>query len=61
MIYDIRQITTCTYASPVTHARHVLRLTPIDRAGQRVHVSALADRARAARNGAKARTSSATG
>ena len=41
MIYDIRQTTTCTYASPVAHARHVLRLTPIHRSGQRVHVSAL--------------------
>lgn len=41
MIYDIRQTTTCTYASPVAHARHVLRLTPIHRTGQRVHVSAL--------------------
>ena len=41
MIYDIRQITTCTYASPVTHAHHVLRLTPVNRPGQRVHVSSL--------------------
>ncbi len=41
MIYDIRQTTTCTYASPVAHARHVLRLTPIHRTGQRVHVAAL--------------------
>ena len=29
MIYDVRQTTTCTYASPVAHARHVLRLTPV--------------------------------
>ena len=36
MIYDIRQTTTCVYASPVAHARHVLRLTPINRNGQRV-------------------------
>jgi transglutaminase-like putative cysteine protease len=41
VIYDVRQTTTCAYASPVAHARHVLRLTPINRDGQRVHVSAL--------------------
>ncbi len=41
MIYDVRQTTTCAYASPVAHARHVLRLTPIPRPGQRVHVAAL--------------------
>jgi len=41
MIYDIRQTTICTYASPVAHARHVLRLTPIHRAGQHVHVASL--------------------
>ena len=41
MIYDLRQTTTCGYASPVAHAHHVLRLTPIHRAGQRVHVAAL--------------------
>jgi transglutaminase-like putative cysteine protease len=41
MIYDIRQITTCSYASPVAHARHVLRLTPINRKTQRIHVSTL--------------------
>jgi transglutaminase-like putative cysteine protease len=41
VIYDIRQTTICHYASPVAHARHVLRLTPIHRAGQRVHVAAL--------------------
>jgi transglutaminase-like putative cysteine protease len=41
MIYDIRQTTVCTYASPVAHARHVLRLTPIDRSGQHVHVASL--------------------
>ena len=29
VIYDVRQTTTCTYASPVAHARHVLRLMPI--------------------------------
>jgi len=41
VIYDVRQTTTCNYASPVAHAHHVLRLTPIHRAGQRVHVAAL--------------------
>jgi transglutaminase-like putative cysteine protease len=41
VIYDLRQTTTCAYASPVAHARHVLRLTPINRSGQRVHVAAL--------------------
>jgi len=41
MIYDIRQTTVCNYASPVANARHVLRLTPINRPGQRVTVTAL--------------------
>jgi transglutaminase-like putative cysteine protease len=41
MIYDIRQVTTYRYASPVAYARHVLRLTPIDRMGQRVHAAAV--------------------
>ena len=41
MIYDVRQTTTCDYASPVAHARHVLRLTPVPRDGQRVHLAAL--------------------
>ncbi len=41
MIYDVRQTTTCAYASPVAHAHHVLRLTPIHRSGQRVQVAAL--------------------
>jgi len=41
VIYDVRQTTTCAYASPVAHARHVLRLMPIHHAGQRVHVAAL--------------------
>jgi len=41
VIYDVRQTTTCTYATAVAHARHVLRLTPIHRSGQRVHVAAL--------------------
>jgi len=41
VIYDVRQTTTCAYASPVAHARHVLRLMPINRNDQRVHVAAL--------------------
>ena len=41
MIYDVRQTTTCDYASPVAHARHVLRLTPVTRDGERVHIAAL--------------------
>jgi len=41
MIYDVRQTTTCDYASPVAHAHHVLRLTPVHRDGQRVHLAAL--------------------
>ena len=41
MIYDIRQATTYHYASAVAYARHVLRLTPIDRPDQRVHAAAL--------------------
>jgi transglutaminase-like putative cysteine protease len=41
MIYDVRQTTVCGYASPVAHARHVLRLTPVSRDGERVHVASL--------------------
>ena len=41
MIYDVRQTTIYHYASPVAYSRHVLRLTPIDRPGQRVHATAL--------------------
>jgi transglutaminase-like putative cysteine protease len=41
VIYDVRQTTTCSYASPVAHAHHVLRLTPVHRDGQRVHLAAL--------------------
>jgi transglutaminase-like putative cysteine protease len=41
VIYDVRQTTTCIYASPAAHARHVLRLMPINRNGQRVQVAAL--------------------
>jgi transglutaminase-like putative cysteine protease len=41
MIYDVRQTTVHRYASSVAYAHHVLRFTPIDREGQRVHVAAL--------------------
>jgi transglutaminase-like putative cysteine protease len=41
VIYDIRQTTTCAYATPVAHAHHVLRLTPVPRDGQRLHIAAL--------------------
>jgi transglutaminase-like putative cysteine protease len=41
VIYDVRQSTTYAYASPVAHARHVLRQMPINRNGQRVQVAAL--------------------
>ena len=41
MIYDVHQTTIYHYASPVAYSRHVLRLTPIDRPGQRVHATAL--------------------
>jgi transglutaminase-like putative cysteine protease len=41
MIYDVRQVTTYNYASPVAYAHHVLRLMPIDRDHQRVHAAAL--------------------
>jgi transglutaminase-like putative cysteine protease len=41
VIYDVRQATTYAYGSKVAYARHVLRLMPLDRAGQRVHAAAL--------------------
>ncbi len=41
VIYDVRQSTIYRYESPVAYAHHVLRLTPIDRAGQRIHAAAL--------------------
>jgi transglutaminase-like putative cysteine protease len=41
MIYDVRQTTSYTYASKVAYAHHTLRLTPIDRIGQRVQAAAL--------------------
>lgn len=41
MIYDLRQETIYHYASPVAHARHVVRLGLVDRPGQRVIAAAL--------------------
>jgi transglutaminase-like putative cysteine protease len=41
VIYDVKQTTVCSYATPVSHARHVLRLTPVSRDGERVQVAAL--------------------
>jgi transglutaminase-like putative cysteine protease len=41
VIYDVRQTTVCGYATPVSHAHHVLRLTPVSRDGERVQVAAL--------------------
>jgi len=41
MIYDVRQSTIYHYASPVTVAHHMLRMTPIDRLHQRVHAASL--------------------
>jgi len=41
MIYDVRQTAAYSYASTVAYAHHVLRLTPIDRVGQRVQAAAL--------------------
>jgi len=38
MIYDVRQTTTYVYETPVTRARHVLRLLPVAR--DRQHVTA---------------------
>lgn len=38
MIYDVRQTTTYLYETPVTRARHVLRLLPVAR--ERQHVTA---------------------
>lgn len=42
MIYDIRQVTTYDYASPVAFSTHILRLLPKSRAEQRVNSAHLA-------------------
>ena len=39
MIYDVRQTATYTYGAKVGYARHVLRLTPVDRAPSTLHVA----------------------
>ncbi len=36
MIYDIQQTTECQYAAPVPVAKHILRMTPVNRFGQDV-------------------------
>ncbi|RFB75690.1 transglutaminase family protein [Methylovirgula sp. 4M-Z18] len=36
MIYDIQQTTECEYATPVPVAKHILRMTPVNRVGQDV-------------------------
>jgi transglutaminase-like putative cysteine protease len=41
VIYNVRQTTSYRYASKVAYAHHVLRLTPINRARQRVHAATL--------------------
>jgi transglutaminase-like putative cysteine protease len=41
VIYDVRQTTSYAYGSKVAYARHVLRLMPVERDGQRVHAAAL--------------------
>jgi transglutaminase-like putative cysteine protease len=41
VIYDIRQTMSYAYASKAAFAHHVLRLTPINRPGQRIHAAAL--------------------
>lgn len=42
MIYDIHQTTTYSYAYPVPVARHVVRMVPTDRPGQRAVASHVA-------------------
>ncbi len=39
MLYDIHQTTSYSYAFPVPVARHVVRMVPVDRLGQRVVAS----------------------
>jgi transglutaminase-like putative cysteine protease len=41
MIYDVRQTTTYVYETPVTRARHVLRLLPVARERQRITAAML--------------------
>ncbi|ODN71090.1 transglutaminase family protein [Methylobrevis pamukkalensis] len=41
MIYDIRQVTTYSYRGAVPFSRHVMRMAPVTRPGQRVILSSL--------------------
>ncbi|SON57840.1 hypothetical protein HDIA_4299 [Hartmannibacter diazotrophicus] len=41
MIYDVRQVTTYKYAATVPFSRHILRMAPVNRPGQRVILSTL--------------------
>ncbi len=41
MIYDVRHETAYTYAAPVPVGRHLARMMPVDRPGQRVLAAAL--------------------
>jgi transglutaminase-like putative cysteine protease len=41
MLYDVRQKTLYKYGTPVSMSRHVVRLMPVDRPGQRVLTSDL--------------------
>lgn len=49
MMYDIRQVTTYAYEVPVAAGEHILRMMPIDRAGQRVIEAHLSVAPKAAR------------
>jgi transglutaminase-like putative cysteine protease len=41
VIYEVRHVTTYLYGAPVSFARSVLRLVPVDRPGQVVHSATL--------------------
>lgn len=41
MLYDVRHETAYTYATPVPYGRHLARMLPVDRPGQRVLAAAL--------------------
>ncbi len=42
MLYEIRQLIECSYASPVPFAQHIVRIKPVDCPGQRL-LSAIVD------------------
>ena len=42
MLYEIRQLIECSYASLVPFAQHIVRIKPVDRPGQRL-LSAIVD------------------